>query len=652
MGWRRVVEFGILTVLLVAAGCGGSSARPDATGAGGIGVGGNGATAISREYSVSLINQRKVDFLFLIDDSSSMAAAQATLRQSFGRFVAALRAAPGGLPDLHIAVVSSDMGAGDASISTCDSTGGKQGIFQYTARGTCTSTGLQSGATFISDAGGVKNYTGNLEDVLGCIAPLGEAGCGFEHQFAAIIRALGVDGLGAPPAENQGFLRPDAYLVVILLTNEDDCSASLGNGPNNRIPLFDTSANTNMASQLGPPQNFRCNEFGHTCPTGVVGGRSVPHPDRNAPNLDVAQMVTYDGCASDDTEGFLLSTADTANRLKSLKNDPAQVLVAAITGPAAPYTVTWKAPSSADTSCNTNGKSCPWPVIAHSCTAANGTFADPGVRTADFVNQFGSNGSVSSICDADFGPTMERLAAQLGGTIAGRCISDPIADDPSRAGYQPQCSAEIFLPNSQGVTTDQAVPSCADNGGTAPCWSLSTDDAGCQRPQVTLAAAPPSNASAHYECAVCIAGMVGQGCDDPGRTGDRVGRSQMFGNPCDVGTTVAGGPGGVTVTSVAPGCASRICLSPAADKDPGSTGALCTSSCTTNADCEGGILGNASDPSDHRCKTGFVCMVPTTVGDFCCQSMCVCRDYVVEPVAGFKTPAVCMGAMAGTCGNR
>ena len=39
----------------------------------------------------------------------------------------------------------------------------------------------------------MKNYTGNLEDVFTCIAALGESGCGFEHQFAAITRALGVE---------------------------------------------------------------------------------------------------------------------------------------------------------------------------------------------------------------------------------------------------------------------------------------------------------------------------------------------------------------------------------------------------------------------------------------------------------------------------
>jgi len=542
------------------------------------------------------------------------------------------------------------MGAGDGSVASCDATGGKQGIFQYTARGTCTSTGLQSGATYISEVGAVKNYTGNLEDVLTCIGALGETGCGFEHQFAAITRALGVDGLGGPPAENQGFLRSDAYLVVVLLTNEDDCSAALGNGPNNRIPLFDTGSNTNMASQLGPPANFRCNEFGHMC---VRGSGAPMHPDRNAPNLDMTQMVTYDNCTSNDTEGFLLSAVDTANRLKSLKNDPSQVIVAAITGPAAPYTVTWKAPSSTDTSCNTTGKSCPWPVIAHSCTASNGSFADPGVRTTDFVNQFGSNGMLSSICDADFGPALENLATRLGATSAGRCISEPIADDPSRAGYQPQCTAVTHTLDSQtGSYTDQAVPSCADNGGAPPCWSVSTDASGCQRPGVTLAAAPSSSANVSYECAVCTTGVVGQGCSDSGRTGDKVRRVPGFGNPCDVGVSVASTTTGVNIISVGSACLSGACLLPADQKGVVGTGALCTSSCSTTADCSSGVMGDPNDPNDHRCKTGFVCMVPTTVGDFCCQSMCVCRDFVYEPQGGFKPSAACAGALAGTCGNR
>jgi hypothetical protein len=54
-------------------------------------------------------------------------------------------------------------------------------------------------------------------------------------------------------------LRPDAYLAIVMLTNEDDCSEVPG------TTFFDVASNTNVASLLGPPVNFRCNEFGHLC---------------------------------------------------------------------------------------------------------------------------------------------------------------------------------------------------------------------------------------------------------------------------------------------------------------------------------------------------------------------------------------------------
>src|SRR4029079_19555576 len=317
---------------------------------------------------------------------------------------------PFGLPNLHVAVISSDMGAGDGSIASCDSTGGKNGIFQYAPRGTCTDTTLTGGATFISRVNGVANFTApNISDVFTCIAALGEQGCGFEHQLASVTRALGIDGAPAP-AENQGFLRPDALLAVIVVTNEDDCSAAPGTGPNGRIALFDTGSNTDMASQLGPPANFRCNEFGHKC---TRGGGAAMRPDRNAPNLDLNQMVTYDTCASNDSDGYLLSVSQVAQQLKAIKNDPDRLLVAVIAGPKTPYTVTWKAPSSADTSCNTTGQTCPWPVIAHSCTAADTSFADPAVRLSAWAQAFGNDGFLLSICD-DFGPSMRKVGEEIG----------------------------------------------------------------------------------------------------------------------------------------------------------------------------------------------------------------------------------------------
>ena len=436
---------------------------------------------------------RNVDMLFLVDDSSSMRLSQTNLERNFPTFMTTLQNAPQGLPNIHVAVISSDMGAGDGSIAGCDSTGGKNGIFQYTARGTCQATNLQQGATFISNIAGQANYTGNLEDVFTCIAALGETGCGFEHQFAALTRALGVDGRGAAPIENQMFLRPDAYLAIILITNEDDCSAA----PN--VPLFDTGSNTNLASQLGPPANFRCNEFGHLCDEGGMVGI---HPNRNAPGQDVAQTVPYMNCRSNDSEGYLLSAVDTANKIKSLKADPSQVIVAAIQGPATPYTVTWKAPATADVSCG--AASCPWPVIAHSCMAGDGSFADPGVRTQAFVGEFGANGLVLPICADSFAPSLQRIGELINAQLQPPCITQQVAMNPATGDFD--CSVVSHTADGFGGFIDANVPACSSNGGMAPCWSL-VQGMGCGGRIVDVSMTPGGSTTvqvnATVNCALC-----------------------------------------------------------------------------------------------------------------------------------------------------
>jgi hypothetical protein len=51
-----------------------------------------------------------------------------------------------------------------------------------------------------------------------CIAQLGPDGCGYEQSLEAMYRAL-------DPAVNPGFIRDDAALAVLFITDEDDCSA-------------------------------------------------------------------------------------------------------------------------------------------------------------------------------------------------------------------------------------------------------------------------------------------------------------------------------------------------------------------------------------------------------------------------------------------
>jgi hypothetical protein len=449
---------------------------------------------------------RNVDLLFMVDNSSSMRLSQNNLRSNFPTFMTRLKDPPG-LPNIHVAVITSDMGAGDGSISGCNATGGNNGVFQYSGNiippaTTPCATNLMQGNTFIADNGmGVSNYSGQLEDVFTCIAAVGEGGCGFEHQFASITRALGVDGRGGVPQENADFLRPEAYLVIVLITNEDDCSAAP------MVPLFDTTANQRLTDQLGPPSNFRCNEFGHLC-DGAHPSRRAPGPD------DINQTVTYNSCTSNDGEGYLLGVVETANRIKALKS-PGQVIVAAITGAPTPYQVHWKAPSTTDMSCGM--ASCPWPEISHSCTAQDGSFADPGVRVSEFVNQFGANGLVLSICDNSFAASLDRIAALINASLKPPCIEGKIA---KKAGTQDLDCTVVSHTSVAGSNqfTDSTVPSCASNGGMSPCWQLTAGGTGCagqiidqaalMDPRITMS----QSQNATVNCALCVAGV-----DDPAR---------------------------------------------------------------------------------------------------------------------------------------
>jgi hypothetical protein len=377
-------------VAALAAGCGSRALEANMTGMGG----GDGGGVRIDGFTVA--PTRNVDILFMMDNTAGVLVQDNVLR-NFPVFVNALEAIPGGLPNLHIAVITSDLGAGDGSIASCDATGGDAGRFQYAARGTCTATNLNAGATFISNVGGVPNYTGNLADVFTCIADVGESGCGFEQPLAAVVRALGADGQ-PPPIENQGFLRPDAILLIVLVTDEDDCSVPAGS------MLFNTT-DTTLASPLGPVSGFRCDEFGHLC-NGV-------RPPRRAPNGSVNDVVTLDGCVSAEGAGMLTPVATLAAQIRALKEFPdQQIQVSAIAAPSAPYTVTWRNPPIADTG--------PWPSVQPACIGADGTLATPAVRINQWIGAFGSSGQSYSVCETDYAPTLSSIAARLAPLVSQR----------------------------------------------------------------------------------------------------------------------------------------------------------------------------------------------------------------------------------------
>ena len=160
-------------------------------------------------------------------------------------------------------------------------------------------------------------------------------------------------------------------------------------------------------------------------------------------------------------------------------------------------------------------------------------------------------------------------------------------------------------------------------------------------PSPPVSISPTARSLALFALALVVFALGGA-CED-----------KHVGRPCMLGTAPMGGSSGsiATVSSPALECPSHICLLPGAEKDPRSaaqitamtsgTGPLCTAHCESSEDCEDGEQGNATNADDKRCRNGFACTWPTTVGNFACQRLCVCRDFFQEPPGGVRKPTVC-----------
>jgi len=355
----------------------------------------------------------------------------------------ALRKIPGGLPNVHIGVISSDLGAGSKPLANggCPTPGGDRGIFQTKAN-----CGLDANSRFISSFNNqtMNNFQGNIDQVFGCMANLGVAGCGYEHQLQATRVAL----YESVTKENAGFLREDAFLAIILITDEDDCSAETTSD------LFTDDGAFPMTTA-----SFRCSQVGHLC-------------DNAAPPVGEFDKPLA-SCAANPA-GRLIKVNDIVDSIRALKKRPdQQILVSGIFG--------WPASDTAVAQARYRYQQTNQGIdVVPICKSTNGEAA-VGLRLKQFVESFGGSGSFFSICQGDFSPAMQQIGEKLAAKLGNPCISAPVVDTkPQQQGVQPDCQVIDKIPSSKGGYTDEPLPPCA-SGNKSPsgaCWNL-TNDATC-----------------------------------------------------------------------------------------------------------------------------------------------------------------------------
>ncbi len=155
-----------------------------------------------------------VDFLFVIDNSSSMAPQQAALVANFPAFIDGIQATLESVDSYQVGVITTD-------------------AYVYNAPGCQVLSGLvvETGGNQASNMAcgpyddGFNFMTENddLDSSFSCAATVGSGGSGNEQPQAALVGA--VQRIHGGPGEcNEGFLRDDALLVIVYIGNENDNS--------------------------------------------------------------------------------------------------------------------------------------------------------------------------------------------------------------------------------------------------------------------------------------------------------------------------------------------------------------------------------------------------------------------------------------------
>ncbi|MDC0720512.1 hypothetical protein [Nannocystis bainbridge] len=155
---------------------------------------------------------KKVDLLFVIDNSGSMADEQINLVNSFPDFVSEMQTQLMNTDSYHVGVVSSDSNVYNGA-----------GCQMYGGLINRTGGASSSNATCTPYAGG-KNWMSETDDLgskFACAGQVGTGGDGNEQPMYAMLQAVQPQFNG-PGACNDGFIREDALLVVVLITDEED----------------------------------------------------------------------------------------------------------------------------------------------------------------------------------------------------------------------------------------------------------------------------------------------------------------------------------------------------------------------------------------------------------------------------------------------
>jgi len=238
--------------------------------------------------------------------------------------------------------------------------------------------------------------TGDNLDLFPCIATVGvnqEKCLKFEQQLRSGMLAL--DPTGPNAEQTTSFLRPEAYLVVVFVSDEEDCSI----------------ADNALVGE----------DYYETC--GLL-----KTTDEGGPLVPVAHYV---------------------NKFKGLKTDPGRVIVAAIAGDSLK---TDPAEVALDRAAYIASKGDPRTCFHQSyiCSSDNGV-ADLGARFLELTDSFGPNGTFTNICaGAGIEVALTQIAKTIVTVVNKVCLPRPILTGLTVTRTRNGVSTELAEGNGEG----------------------------------------------------------------------------------------------------------------------------------------------------------------------------------------------------------
>ena len=467
---------------------------------------------IDASVTISVVPNRDVDVLFVIDNSGSMAEEQARLAENFDAFVAVLDAVDA---NYRIGVVTTDNGdprdpkaihdGGALRLSSCrdrlssDGVSGGEFIFDgYNAEFACTDqcglsaaelaiqpttigvgeAGAAAPRRWIERLGGQTNLPAGVDpaDAFACFGPQGITGSGFESPLEAMHRAL--TKASEPESPNFGFLREDAHLVVVFVSDEVDCSFN---------PKHDAIFQTNQVFW----------DEGAPAATSAVCWRAGVECDAAGPDYGACRPVDRDmsgaaGAAAADAVLYPVSRYTgllaELREAKQRRNPNLQVVVSTISGVPIGY--------------EAGGVAIPYQAsedaldqalygVAPGCVSgledddpSNDSVGRPPVRLRAVAEAFaiGERPGSYSICQDDYTGALGGMAAALTAKIKPGCVEACVRDmDPETPELDAECSVREI--DAEGGEAELAPCTAAGDAwavpaGAAACFVLRADAGG------------------------------------------------------------------------------------------------------------------------------------------------------------------------------